>query len=264
MAGIQPAHVEVAEARPQRRFARRLLIVAITFLVVLVGLLVVSDRAAVGIAERAIAERVRQQLVDRRIQASDPQVEINGFPFLTQVFAGRYESISVHVGEATLPIDRGDLHFSQLDVEARAVTASLDMLRTGRGEAVAETLTGGGVITYDSVARLIGRPNVRLAERNGELWVDAPMEVLGRRVTVTGSADVSVASGAVRIRFTELTADGLPATAQTLARRYAEELSVDIPLRGLPFRLAAQQVEVRPDGLAVTAVASNVSLNEVL
>jgi hypothetical protein len=44
-------------------------------------------------------------------------------------------------------------------------------------------------------------------------------------------------------------------------RRYAEELSVDIPLRGLPFRLDVQRVEVRPEGLAVTAAASNVPLN---
>lgn len=260
MAGIHPAHVE-AKARPQRRWARRLLIVAILFLVILVGLLAISDRAAVGIAERAVAEQIRQQLVNQRIQASDPRVEINGFPFLTQVLAGRYESMSVHIGEAAFPADRGDIHLSQLEVEVRAVTASLDTLRTGRGEAVAETLTGGGVITYDSIARLIDRPGVRLAERDGELWVDAPVEALGRQVTVTGTADLSVANGAVRIRFTELTADGLPATAQTLMRRYAEELSVDIPLRGLPFRLDVQRVEVRPEGLAVTAAASNVPLN---
>ena len=52
-------------------------------LLVLLALLVGADRVAEQVAEGRIADQLRADL------SSAPQVEIGGFPFLTQALAGR-------------------------------------------------------------------------------------------------------------------------------------------------------------------------------
>jgi hypothetical protein len=49
---------EEALTRPRRRWGRRLLVVFIVLLVIIGGLLVVADRVAASVAERAISDRV--------------------------------------------------------------------------------------------------------------------------------------------------------------------------------------------------------------
>src|SRR4051812_44061551 len=55
-------------------------------LLLLVGLAVVADRVAVGVAE----DRVGEQLAAKGGLAGTPEVDIAGFPFLTQAVAGTY------------------------------------------------------------------------------------------------------------------------------------------------------------------------------
>ncbi|HEX6967401.1 MAG TPA: DUF2993 domain-containing protein [Micromonosporaceae bacterium] len=262
MATGQPTYPADPPARPRRSRSRRRLIAVVGFLVVSAALLVVADRAAVAVAERTVADRVRQEAADRRAEVSLPQVRVAGFPFLTQVLAGRYEEIHIRIRELTTTTAGGPGRITDLNIEARNVAASVASLRTGAGQVVAASVTGTGVIPYGSVEQLIGRPDVRLAERDGKLAVTAPLDVLGQRLTVRGTADVLVEAGEVRLRFDELTADGLPPTAaaQALLAVFAEEISVDIPMGGLPFELTVEQVRVLPAGLAVTATGRDVPL----
>ena len=96
-----------------------------------------------------------------------------------------------------------------LDVDARNVRASLDTLRTGQGDVVADTVNGTGTISYDSLAALLNRPGLTLGEQNGKLAVTAPVDILGQKLTITGTADVTVAdNGAVALRFNDLDAAG--------------------------------------------------------
>lgn len=265
MTGPYPRHVEASRQRPRRRWARRLLVTAIIFLIVLIGLLVIADRAAVGITERAIADRLRQQAVGRQLVVSQPDVTVGGIPFLTQVLAGRYKSISVRAEGLGVPVDGESVQLTEVEVEARNVAASLDALRSGQGDVVAKTLTVTGVIPYHSVARLIDQPDAQLGERDGELVMTVPVKLLGQEFTVQGTADISVEGRTVRIRFDHLTADNLPrsSAAQALLDQYADKMSVDVPLPELPFDFDVQQVRVLPEGLAVTAVADDVPLSSM-
>ncbi|SCE90543.1 Protein of unknown function [Micromonospora coriariae] len=251
------------EARPRRR-GRKLLVGLIVLLVLVAVLLVIADRVAVGVAERAIADRVSQEVTKQGAQSAEPDVEVGGTPFLTQVLDGRYQRISIKLRDVQASVEGDALRLPVLDVDARNVRASLDTLRTGQGDVVADTVDGTGTISYDSLAALLDRPGLTLGEQGGKLAVTAPVDILGQKLTVSGTADVTVAeSGAVALRFNDLDAAGLPnlPLARTLLNNYAKGISVDVPLPDLPFQLAVREVRPLPEGLAVTADAKNVPIN---
>ncbi|MER5704681.1 DUF2993 domain-containing protein [Micromonospora sp. NPDC002296] len=259
MAEAYPAY----EERPRRR-GRKVLITLLVLLVILAGLLVAADRIAAGVAERAIADQVTKEIAKQDAQSSAPEVEVGGFPFLTQVLDGRYERITIKLRDVQGAV-RGDaVSLPTLDVDARNVRASLDTLRTQQGDVVAETVDGTGTITYDSLAKLLDRPGLTLGERDGQLAVTAPVDILGQKLTVTGTAKVTVGKeGQVSLSFADLDAEGLPniPLARTLLNNYAKGISIDVPLPELPFQLVVREVKPLPGGLAVTAAAKDVPIN---
>ncbi|WP_406073052.1 DUF2993 domain-containing protein [Micromonospora sp. NBC_01638] len=253
-----------AEGTRPRRRGRKLLIGLFVLLLLVAGLLVVADRVAVGVAERAIADRVRQEVAKQGAQSAKPVVKVAGTPFLTQVLDGRYQRISIKLRDVQASVEGDAVRLPVLDVDARNVRASLDTLRTGQGDVVADTVNGTGTISYDSLAALLKRPGLTLGEQNGKLAVTAPVDILGQKLTVSGTADVTVAdNGAVALRFNDLDAAGLPnlPLARALLNNYAKSISVDVPLPDLPFQLAVREVRPLPEGLAVTADAKNVPIN---
>lgn len=251
------------EERPRRR-GRKVLVTLVILLLLVGGLLVVADRVAAGVAERAIADQVNQEVAKQDARSAPPKVDVGGFPFLTQVLDGRYERISIVLTDVQGSLQGNAVRVPRLDVDARNVRASLDTLRSGSGDVVADKVDGTGTVTYDSLAALLDRPGLKLGEQNGKLAVTAPVDILGQKLTVSGTADVTVAEGnKVALRFNDLTAEGLPAVplARTLLSNYAKSISVDVPLPELPFQLNVRKVEPKPEGLMVTADATNVPIN---
>ncbi|NES15678.1 MULTISPECIES: DUF2993 domain-containing protein [Micromonospora] len=258
------AEAPAYEERPRRR-GRRVLTGFVVLLLVLAGLLVVADRLAAGAAERAIADQVEQEVAKQDATSAPPKVDVAGFPFLTQVLAGKYQHISIVLTDVQGKVQGDAVDVPRLDVDARNVKASLDTLRSRQGDVTAETVDGRGTVTYDSLAKLLDRPGLKLGEQNGKLTVTAPVDVLGVKLTVHGTADVTVAGGKVALRFNELTAEGLPnlPLARQVLTNYAKGISIDVPLPELPFQLNVRKVEPKPDGLVVTADAKNVPINSV-
>ncbi|ABP52780.1 DUF2993 domain-containing protein [Salinispora tropica] len=251
------------DERPRPQRGRRVLVVLLVLLLLLVGLLVVADRVAAGVAERALTEQVREELATQGVQAGPPEVEIGGFPFVTQVLDGRYERISIGLKEVRGSVQGDVLALPTLDIDAYDVTASLDTLRSGRGGVIAGSVTGTGTISYDSLATRLDREGLQLGERDGRLAVTAPVDILGQQVPVSGTADITVEQGQVALRFTGLTAEGLPngSLARMLLSNFAEGISVDVPLPALPFDLTVSEVRPLPEGLQITAEAVEVPIN---
>ncbi|WBB55309.1 DUF2993 domain-containing protein [Verrucosispora sp. WMMD573] len=253
------------ERRPRRR-GRKVLIGFVVLLLVLAGLIAIADRVAASVAERTIADEVRQQVAEQGAQSLPPEVEVGGFPFLTQVLDGRYERISIKLRDVRASVQGDAVALPSLDVDARNVRASLDTLRTGQGEVVAETVNGTGTISYQSLSALLDREGLTLGERDGQLAVTAPVDILGQRLTVTGTADIVVGEqGQVALQFDDLDAEGLPDVplARTLVSNFARSISVDVPLPELPFQLTVREVRPQPQGLTVTADARDVPINSV-
>jgi hypothetical protein len=254
-------HADERTQPRRRRRGRRLLTVLVVLLLVLLGLAAVADRVGASMAERVIGDEVKQELVAQGLETSPPEVSVGGFPFLTQVLAGEYESISIGLRDVEGTVEGEGVRLPRLDVEARDVKAPLQTLRTQQGEIVAGSVEGTAIVAYASVVSLINQPGLQLSEKDGVLSVTAPLRVLGQEITVRGNAELSVRDGRVRVTFVNLSADGAPRGAEELVNAYARDISLNLALPEMPFQLELQDVQAQSDGLAVTATAQNVPLN---
>ena len=96
--------------------------VAAVVLLLLVVTGVVVDRVAVGFAEREVAE----QLAAQEALSGEPDVDVRGFPFLTQALAGRYEEVRIVLtADGTVSLDGDEL---VIDVD-RASGVGVDLPR---------------------------------------------------------------------------------------------------------------------------------------
>jgi hypothetical protein len=250
--------------RPRRR-GRGLLITLIVLLVILGGAVFAADRLGRSYAERVIGDKVAQQVANQKATSEKPDVTIEGFPFLTQVSAGRYHEIKIELADFSGPAGPNGgkkIKLPLLDIRARDVRASLHTLQSG-GNIVAGAVTGTGTIDYPQLTALIGQSGLTLAERNGKLTGAATVRALGQSFKVTGTANLTVVGNAVQVRFADVDSPDLPnlpgikAILATQASRFA----VDVQVPALPLRLKVQQVKAQPNGLQFTAGASDVTLN---
>ncbi|WP_041832953.1 DUF2993 domain-containing protein [Actinoplanes sp. N902-109] len=253
-------------ARPRKRWGRRLLITFLVLLILLAAALVVADRMAAAYAERTIADRVTQQLTRQKAHANQPDVTVEGVPFLTQVAKGNYQEIKILLKNFAAPAQQGTdqtIKMPVLDIRAKDVDAPLETLRSGNGDITAGTVTGTGTIAYADLADLIGQDGLKISEKDGKLVGTAPVQALGQTFTASGTATLTVKGGVVQVRFSDVTAAGLPdiPLVRNLVDNYVQQLSYNLDVPALPLDLKLQKAEPRPEGLVVTAGANNVPLN---
>ncbi|MET8151151.1 DUF2993 domain-containing protein [Actinoplanes sp. NPDC049668] len=240
------------------------MIVLGVLLVLLLGLLFVADRVGKSVAEQLIADRVVSQLDTQEATAQPPDVTVEGVPFLTQVLSGNYQEIRILLNDFSGPAGNGKkIDMKLLDIRAEDVKASLDTLRSGTGDIVAGTVTGAGTITYANLADLIGREGLTLSERDGKLIGTAPIKVLGQTFNASGTVNLAVNDGVVSVTFADVTAEGLPnlPLVRGVVDSLVRQISVDLKVPALPLGMKVQKVEPTPDGLVVTAGASDVPLS---
>jgi hypothetical protein len=155
----------------------------IIVLVVLVGLFVAADFGAAALAESAVSRQMRQQvgLVD------DPNVRINGFPFLTQAISGRYGSVDV----VAQHIRVSELQDLSVQAQLRDVDAPLSMV-LGSGP---KTLKVGQA---EGSVRIAAKDVERILNRNGSLAIDDlridTVDLPGLKAAAKESGDTSLTS----------------------------------------------------------------------
>jgi hypothetical protein len=158
---------------------RRVIIV----LVVLVGLFVAADFGAAALAESAVSRQMRQQvgLVD------DPNVRINGFPFLTQAISGRYGSVDV----VAQHIKVAELQDLSVQAQLRDVDAPLSMV-LGSGP---KTLKVGQA---EGSVQIPAKAVEKIVNRNGSLVIDDmridSIDLAGLKAAAKESGDTSLTS----------------------------------------------------------------------
>lgn len=132
--------MQTSAAPARNRLARRLLIGALVLLLVLLGL----DRLGNYVAEQTAATTIQRSAhLD-----SEPDVAIGGFPFLTQLAAGRFDEITVTVHGVEVGSGGVGVHVARLVVVLHTVRVSRD-LHSVR----ADSATAAGLITYPDLSR---------------------------------------------------------------------------------------------------------------
>ena len=223
----------------RRRRRRRWPWVLLTSLVVLAALFVVADRVALRLAERKAAQtlQISQQLPTR------PTIRVAGFPFLTQLAAGRFGSVTITATDLDVGLQHR-LHVANVTVHLHDVTVPRDYSAVHAARADAAAL-----ITYADLSRSLGT-TVGYAG-GGRLVAHPVVTVLGQQVRGTVSA-VLHASSAGGISFTDARAEAAgtrlaPALAQALTRVFRQHVS----LQGLPFHVQVTGADATAAGVVL-------------
>jgi hypothetical protein len=226
---------------------------AVGWVVVLLVLLLVVDRGADWTAERVLAGQVQQ----RADLPEPPDVDIAGFPFLTQVASGRYEAVRLDIRN---PIVVGGTRIDRSSAVTRGVrlpfpdlvNRDLDALRVRRTKVTAqvpfaqlERLVNDGLEGSDLRLRLSQAANGQalLAGR-----VSTPLGSVGLRAP----AKVTIQEGRLRLTIPAGALQRLPALARDVV---STVLGRSFELPRLPEGFRVTSVAVVDDGVTVRAVS---------
>lgn len=238
-----------------------------------VVLVVAVDRVGEGVAESVVADQIESELAANGVTADRPEVSVDRAPFLTQVIAGRYHSITVLLRN----VGTSELELAEVDLVATGVSASVGTLLSGDGEIVADRIEGTTTLDFDALLDLpelagmeLGGVDLsRLELSGGEgglLQVRVPAELFSLDVVLEGTAEVAVTNGAVQlaVQSLELAEPAeLPSGADSVLEQTAEQLSVAIPLPALPYDLQIDAVSVTPAGLDVAVSGEQITLAQL-
>ncbi len=220
-------------------------------LALLLGVAVVVDRVAVGLAE----DRVAQQVAARAGLAGTPEVDITGFPFLTQAFSGRYSDVRVDLTADQLGQPAG----TRADVSLRGVRLPLlDAVSGAVEEVPVERVDGTATLSYDLLADELGGDATLTPEADG-LRITRTLEALGVEVPVTATGTLRLDGQDVVVDVTEAEAAGADVPGFVLDR--AEDLlDFRYPVPALPFGLQLTGVRPEPEGVHVRVEATDTVL----
>jgi hypothetical protein len=219
---------------------------------VVLGVLVVVDRVGVGIAE----DRVAEQLADRGQLAGTPEVDITGFPFLTQAVSGRYSDVRIHLTAEELGQPAG----TRADVSLQGVHVPLSDALSGSVQQIpVDRVDGTATLSYALLADQLGG-DTTLAESGDGIQLTKSVEVLGFDFTVTAAGTVTLDGQDVVIDVHDASAGAVDVPDFVLDT--ADEL-LDFRYRvpALPFGLQLTGVQPAAGGVDVRVEAQDAVLS---
>lgn len=222
-------------------------------LVVVLGLLGAADRAVAAVAARVIAAEVQSSAG----LASEPEVDIAGFPFLTQAVAGRYDRVEV----AARDVPAGDLTLARLDATLSGVQVSLSDALSGAVQRVpVQAVRARALVGYDELAGRSGERRLAFAPAGDRVRVTGSLDVLGQMLSATAVSRVEVVEGDLLVTAEDYEV-GNAAADRLVTRALGDRLDLRIAVSGLPYGLQVSGVTVQPDGVAVLASAGGTVLS---
>jgi hypothetical protein len=218
--------------------------VVITLLVIVV-LLVVADRVSAYVAERAAGSTIESsQHLDSR-----PDVNIAGFPFLTQLASGRYDKITITAND--VPVGQQvRVHLSALKVVLHSVTVS-----HGFSQVHSDAATATASISFADLGRTLG-VDVRYAG-SGRIKAVKRVAVAGQSSGATVVSTPKLVNGALAFAGTSINNAGQFGGAVTSALHKVFDLS--IPLQGIPFHVRVRSLTVDREGIHLILAGRDLS-----
>jgi LmeA-like phospholipid-binding len=220
-------------------------------LLVLAGLLVAGDRLAVGFAEH----RVGEELAARGGLHGTPDVDIRGFPFLTQAVAGRYEEVRISLTATEL----GQPDGTDADVVLRGVHVPLSAVLNGSVRQVpVDRIDGSATISYQLLAAQLGGDTTIRRAGDG-LRISRTVEVLGYTLPVTAAGTVTLKGNEVLVDVQQVEGAGADIPG-FLVDRVSNLLDLRYEVPPLPFGLRLTSVRPGQDGVEVAVAATDAVL----
>jgi hypothetical protein len=216
--------------------------VLLVVVAVLLGLALLVDRVAVGIAE----DRVGQELATKGGLQGTPEVDITGFPFLTQALGGRYDEVRISLTAAQLGQPEG----TRADVALHGVEVPLSAVLAGSvREVPVERVDGTATLSYELLATGLGADTTLAREGDG-LRITRTVELLGQTVPLTAVGQATLDGSEVVIDVEQASGAGVELPG-FLVGRASDLLDLRYAVPELPFGLRLTSVTPAEDGVVV-------------
>ncbi|HEY0126270.1 MAG TPA: DUF2993 domain-containing protein [Blastococcus sp.] len=223
-------------------------------LALVLGLLVLVDRVSVGYAE----DQVATQLAEKGALQGTPEVDIAGFPFLTQAVGGRYDDVRISLTAAELGQPEG----TRADVTLRGVEVPLSSVLSGSVEEVpVDSVDGTATLSYALLSEQLGGDTALRREGDG-LRITRTVDVLGESVPLTAVGSVTLEGNELVVDVGAASGAGVDVPGFVLDR-VADSLDLRYAVPALPLGLQLTDVTPAEDGVDVRVRATDTVLRAV-
>ena len=218
----------------------------------LLGLAVIADRVAVGIAE----DRVGQELASKGALAGTPTVDIAGFPFLTQAVAGRYDDVRISLTADELGQPEG----TRADIALHGVHVPLSSVLSGSvTEVPVDRIDGTATLSYALLSAQLGGDATVRREGDG-LRITKTVELLGQTFPLTAVGTVALDGDALVIDVEGAAGAGVD-VPEFLVTGVSDLLDLRYTVPALPFGLQLTGVQPAEGGVDVQVSARDTVLS---
>jgi hypothetical protein len=227
------------------------LLVLLVIVAVLLGIGFLADRAVERWAEGYVAD----QLTEQAGLAGTPDVDVRGFPFLTQALDGTYEDVRISLTAEELGQPAG----TSADVRLIGVHVPLSNVISGDVQEVpVDRIEGTASLSYALLAEQLGG-DATLGPDGDGLRVSKTVELLGYTLPLTASGTVSLDGDELVIDVERATGAGVE-IPDFLVDQASDLLDLRYPVPALPFGLVLTSVTPSADGVIVEVEASDTVL----
>lgn len=227
--------------------ALRILLIVV---VVLAGVFIAVDRAAVYFAESEAADRV----VIPGARTGSTDVSIKGFPFLTQAAGSELDEVDVKITGIEATAGGRTLRISSLAAKLHQVRLS-----DGFSRVTADRATGTVVISYEDLTKAAAEDVAVEYGGNGKVKVTGTVTVpvINRTVSRSVLSTVTLVDGnTVRVHADKVPGEGIPGLEGLIREKTDFEREVGT----LPNGLKLEKIQPTADGLEISGRGTDVSL----
>lgn len=235
----------------------RALRIGLVILVVLAGLFVAADRIAVNLAEDEVAKKLKSELGSA--SSEDPDVSIEGFPFLTQVAGKKLDKVTASLKGVTAKAGGREVRLSRIDLAAGDVKVGDDY-----NSAVAEHATGTVHLSYADLSNAaddgvrVGYGGKNTAGKDQvKVTASVTIPLVGKAIERSVYSTVSVSgSDTVRLHADKVPGSKIPGVEDAIRKKIDFDRTID----KLPEGLKLEKVEADKDGVDVAMEGTGVHL----
>jgi hypothetical protein len=219
---------------------------------VLLGLAVAADRVLVVLTEDQLASAIQSE---GQLPA-EPDISIEGFPFLTQAINGRYDSVRVGVDVEALGLPPG----ATADIQLVGAQVPLSSVFSGSISSVpVEKVLGTVTFPFDYIGEQLGGATVT---RDGSgLRVETTVSLLGQDFQVAATAELALVGREVALTASNVEGFGADLPDEVTAV-VLDLLDLSLPVPELPFGLVFTGIQVVGDGMRVVAEGNDIVLEQ--
>lgn len=226
----------------------RALRILLVMVVVLGGIFIAVDRAAVYFAESEAEGRV--EISGSTVDSTD--ISIKGFPFLTQVAGSALDEVDIKLTGIETDVGGRRIRISEMNAELHDVT-----LADGFSSATAARATGTATVSYEDLTHAADDGVVVQYGGNGKVKVTGAVEILGRTLTRSVTSTVTLVDGhTIRVHADKVPGEGIPGLEGLVRRKTDFEREIG----ALPNGLKLQRIEPTKTGLEISVTGSDIPL----